>query len=215
MARQKKASVILASTSPRRIELLKQMGLEIEIQPPGVDEDALPGEKPAALVSRLAREKAASVAARMSQLPCYVIAADTIVVAPDGKTILGKPTNAAHARKMLKLLAGKTHTVFTGYCIFPVTSSKKPSLRSKKAIPLVRAIRSQVTMRTLTAKDIAHYVQSGEPMDKAGSYAAQGLGMALIERIDGSYSNVVGLPLCQLAQDLEETFGFTLFKWKS
>lgn len=215
MARQQKASVVLASTSPRRIELLQQIGLEIEIHSPGVNEDSLPGEKPAALVSRLAREKAASVAARMNNLLCYIIAADTIVVAPDGKTILGKPTNVAHARKMLKMLAGKTHTVFTGYCIFPVTSPQKASRRSKKTIPLVRAVRSRVTMRSLTAKDIAHYVESGEPMDKAGSYAAQGLGMALIERIDGSYSNVVGLPLCQLAQDLEERFGFTLFKWKS
>jgi len=214
MSKKNKAVVVLASTSPRRINLLKQIGLEIEVQAPGVDEDSLPGEKPIALVSRLAREKAASVAKGINSTPSYVIAADTIVVAPDGKTILGKPSSTAHAQKMLKMLAGKTHTVFTGYCIYPVINPKKLS-KVKKHQPLVRTVRSRVTMRTLSSKDISLYVQSGEPLDKAGSYAAQGMGMALIERIHGSYTNVVGLPLCQLAKDLEETFGFTLFKWNT
>lgn len=214
MSKKNKATVVLASTSPRRIDLLKQIGLEVEVHSPGIDEDSHPGEKPIALVSRLAREKAASVANRINSTPCYVIAADTIVVAPDGKTILGKPSSPAHAQKMLKMLAGKTHTVFTGYCIYPVIAAKK-SPKTKMHKPLVRVVRSRVTMRTLSSKDISLYVQSGEPLDKAGSYAAQGMGMALIEGIDGSYTNVVGLPLCQLAKDLEETFGLTLFKWNS
>lgn len=208
------ATVVLASTSPRRIELLKQIGLEIIVQSPGVDETSLPGEKPIALVSRLARQKAASVAERLSTAPSYVIAADTIVVAPDGKTILGKPNHQADAKKMLKLLAGKTHTVFTGYCIFPVPGLKKRTRKAPPTAPLVRVVRSRVTMRPLTDRDIAHYVRSGEPMDKAGSYAAQGIGMALIERIHGSYTNVVGLPLCQVVKDLEQSFGFKLFQWK-
>lgn len=199
--------VILASTSPRRIELLKAAGLEVEVRAPDADETPKKGELAKAMVARLAREKAQSL---MKDLlwehgAAIVIAADTTVVAPNGKTILGKPVDEADARRMLKMLAGKTHTVHTGFCILSIAREMKPER-------VVRVVTTKVTMRKLTAADIEAYVKTREPMDKAGSYAAQGLGMALIERISGSYTNVVGLPLSQLLLDLERKFGFSLFQ---
>jgi septum formation protein len=195
--------LILASTSPRRIELMKQVGLSCEVLSPDADETPKRGETPARLVARLAKEKAASVARKLLETPALIIAADTIVVEPTGKKILGKPRSIEEAQKMLRLLSGKTHTVLTGYCIYP-TGDKQKSV--------VRVIKSQVSMRSLTSTQIKAYVASGEPMDKAGSYAAQGLGMALIEKLNGSYANVVGLPISQLLIDLEEQFGLEVFQ---
>ncbi|MGK5082585.1 Maf family protein [Bdellovibrionota bacterium FG-1] len=197
--------IVLASSSPRRIELLTQAGLELTVMAPDADETMLAGEKPRAMVARLAREKAETVAAHILAKGAstgekgrnvIVIAADTTVVAPDGKRVLGKPDNEAEARRMLARLAGNTHTVFTGYCILQIRPSHI----------LVRTVRSRVRMRALSRRDIAAYVRTGEPMDKAGAYAAQGIGMALIEEIEGSYSNVVGLPICQVMADLELKF---------
>jgi septum formation protein len=184
------------------------MGLAVEVQSPRVDEKPKYREKPQMLVSRLAREKAESVRGIAVQRyeSSLVIAADTIVVSPDGRKILGKPNDAEGAQKMLKILAGKTHTVLTGYCILMAT--RKPGAKK-----VVRVVKSRVKMRSLTPKMIESYVASGEPMDKAGSYAAQGLGMALIERIDGSYTNVVGLPMSQIFVDLEKVFKIKLFSW--
>jgi septum formation protein len=193
--------LILASSSPRRIELLRQVGFAPIVAAPNADETPMRGETPQELVRRLAKEKAQSIACGLTGAANWiVIAADTIVVAPGRKKILGKPVDGADARKMLKSLAGRTHVVFTGYCIQSV----------KKTV--VRVVKSNVTMRAMSAADIAAYVDSGEPMDKAGSYAAQGIGMALIEKLSGSYTNVVGLPMAQLLKDLEKSFDVPLFQ---
>jgi septum formation protein len=193
--------IILASTSPRRIELMKQVGLACEVISPDADETPHRGERPAALVARLARAKAHSVAQSLEG-DAIIVAADTIVVDPSGKKILGKPVSVLDAKKMLTLLAGRKHTVLTGYCVWETGSN---------AYVKVRVVRSSVTMRKLSRAQISAYVASGEPMDKAGSYAAQGLGMALIEKINGSYANVVGLPVSQLWLDLETHFGLKAF----
>ncbi|OFZ20469.1 MAG: septum formation protein Maf [Bdellovibrionales bacterium GWB1_55_8] len=198
-----KPVIVLASTSPRRIELLKQVGLNPVVLSPHADETALPRETPKQTVARLAREKAKSLSDRVfnEHGNALIIAADTIVVSPKGK-VFNKPRDRAEAIRMLGVLAGNTHTVLTGYCIL---SAKRTH---------VRVISSRVRMRKLPRRDIERYVDSGEPMDKAGAYAAQGLGMALIERISGSYMNVVGLPVAQVLQDAENLFDFPLFSWE-
>ncbi len=203
-----KIPVILASTSPRRIYLMSQIHLPIEVLTPQSDEKPLKGEKPNPLVSRLSTEKAQSVKEVALQRfgNCLIIGADTIVVSPNQQKILGKPKDRDEAIKMLKMLAGKTHVVLTGYCALMATL-KKPDRK------IVRVVQSKVKLRPLTRTLIEKYVDSGEPMDKAGAYAAQGLGMALIERIEGSYANVVGLPIAQVLMDLEKTFKISLFSW--
>ena len=203
------SKIILASTSPRRIDLMKQVGLDCEVKSPDADETPYHGESPAKLVARLSREKARSVATKTKPSKTgntLIIAADTIVVDPSGKKILGKPRNVSEARRMLKMLAGKTHTVLTGYCIYEIDGGVHHHT--------VRVVRSRVAMRKLTPKQIASYVATGEPMDKAGSYAAQGMGMGLIEKINGSYANVVGLPVSQLLVDLETHFGLRVLSPK-
>ncbi len=217
----KNPRLILASTSPRRIELLRLAGLDPEVIAPNTDEIEIPGESPAKMVMRLAQEKAEASAFKamthtapkiLHKQGLLIIAADTTVVAPGTKKevpqTLGKPINKADAARMLRLLSGKAHTVLTGYCILKLTpSGKKPGLLESHVMG--RVVQSTVKIRKLTAREITHYIATGEPMDKAGSYAAQGLGMALIEEIQGSYTNVVGLPVCQVLQDLESRF-----KWK-
>jgi septum formation protein len=211
--------IVLASTSPRRIELLTRAGLAPKVVAPGSDEEMLPRESPRAMVARLARDKAEAVAVKVlagvasaaagdGKDGWIILAADTTVVAPDGKTVLGKPVNEADARKMLGKLSGKAHTVLTGYCILRLA----PAKGHFKSHVLVRVVKSRVKMRRLSREDIARYVRTGEPMDKAGSYGAQGIGMALIESIGGSYSNVVGLPIAQVLMDLESRFGVTWLK---
>lgn len=219
-------TIILASSSPRRIDLLTQAGLPPIVVHPDADETEIKGESPRTMVSRLARDKAEAVATRIlaglapgvrRDFPAVIIAADTTVVSPDGKKILGKPINKTDARRMLTRLAGREHTVLTGYCILSLDplGTSKTYMRPYSSHLLVRVVVSRVRMRKLSQVDIARYVLTGEPMDKAGAYAAQGVGMALIESISGSYANVVGLPICQLAQDLEERFGLSLFTSKS
>lgn len=192
--------IILASTSPRRIELLKQVGLDFVSVAPFADETPKKKEPAAKMVARLAKEKAESMvnhALREYGLG-LIIGSDTTVVAPNGK-ILGKPVDRANAIQMLGSLAGKTHTVLTAYCILSVAREMAP----KK---LVRIVTTKVKMRKLSKKQIETYVDTGEMMDKAGAYAAQGIGMSLIESITGSYSNVIGLPVAQLMADLESRF---------
>jgi septum formation protein len=197
--------IILASSSPRRVDLLRQANLPVVIRSPDVDEKVLKGERPQELVKRLARLKADSVVKQVeTDFPSgVVISADTIVVAPRSSTILGKPDDHADAVRMLSSLAGRTHTVFTGYCLsgFGFTSE-----RHRK---IVRVVKSQVTLRSIDRTMIESYVRTGEPMDKAGAYAAQGIGMSFIEKISGSYTNVVGLPLSQVLADLEGHFGIS------
>jgi septum formation protein len=194
--------IVLASSSPRRIELLTQLGLRFETRSPDVDEEPRRGESPRALVARLARDKAGAVDGQLGGGSRLVIAADTIVVAPGGKRVLGKPRDRAEAARMLRAIAGKTHEVLTGYCLLAPEDS------------VVRVVRSSVRIRKLSGAEIEAYLSTGESMDKAGAYAAQGHGAALIEEIRGSYTNVVGLPVAQLALDLEKRFGLPLFAWR-
>ncbi len=187
--------LILASASPRRRELLTQAGLDFEVRAADIDETPLPGEAAAAYVERLAIEKAQAVCALYDKAttPVTILAADTTVVLPDG-AILGKPANAADARRMLGLLSGRTHAVMTG--LAAVSSARKG---------LVSAIEiTQVTFLVLTDEEIAAYVASGEPLDKAGAYAIQGYAARWIPRIEGDYFNVVGLPIARTMALLAE-----------
>jgi septum formation protein len=203
--------LVLASTSPRRIDLLKQVCLNFQVRAPLSEELTKAGEPPEVMVARLAEEKADSVRDSLIQEigECLVVSADTIVVAPDGKTVLGKPMDERRAKVMLKLLSGKTHSVLTGYCISHVKPKQKAGQKPRK---LIRIVKSKVKMRTLSGKMIQDYVTTGEPMDKAGSYGAQGIGTALIERIEGSYTNVVGLPMAEIISDLEK-FNLKFLSW--
>jgi nucleoside triphosphate pyrophosphatase len=171
--------VVLASASPRRHDLLRSVGLDFEVRPADIDESVAPAEDPIAYVRRLSREKAVAVA-REGEL---VIAADTTVEV-DG-LILGKPIDAADARRMLALLSGRAHVVHTGVTV-----------RSDTTLDTI-AVSTTVTFVVLDDATIDWYVGTGEPMDKAGAYAMQGAGGALVERIDGSVSNVIGLPLAE------------------
>jgi nucleoside triphosphate pyrophosphatase len=180
--------LVLASASPRRQELLRSAGISFEVQPADIPENALPGEAAKDCAERLARDKALAVA---SQRPHdFILGADTVVVV-DGQ-ILGKPTDAADAARMLRLLSGREHQVITGVCL---VVSAQPSVASETTV---------VTVSEITEKDIADYVASGEPMDKAGAYAIQGLASRWIPRIEGDYSNVVGLPVALVLRMLRE-----------
>lgn len=171
--------LILASSSPRRRELLERLRIPIEIHPADVDETPLEKEHAKAMVLRLAKDKAAKVAG--GHPGRWVLASDT-TVALDGKPI-GKPTSASDAKKTLKRLQGKKHQVYTAICL--QNGNKRFAL----------ADTTDVVFRKMTDKEIAWYVKTGEPMDKAGSYAIQGIGGLFIKEIKGSYSNVMGLPV--------------------
>ena len=181
--------IILASQSPRRRELLERMGTtKFDIIPAKGEEIADPALSPQALVEALSRQKAAEVA---DQFPdALVIAADT-VVAIDGK-VLGKPNSPEHAIEMLTNLSGRAHHVYTGFTV-----------RCGQTIVTAHED-TTVKFRQLTAQEIASYVATGEPMDKAGSYGIQGFGCVLVSGIQGDYYNVVGLPVCRLFQVLEQ-----------
>lgn len=183
--------LILASGSPRRRELLNALGIRLRVVPSGVSEVARDGESPVEHVSRLALEKAEDVARKFRSH--WILGADTIVVIDE--KILGKPESPDQAMSMLNSLAGRTHTVFTGYAI---VHHQHPE-RNR-----VRHVKSRVNIRSLSTGQIRSYVQTGEPMDKAGAYAIQGIGSAIVEGVKGSYTNVVGLPLCEVARDLQE-----------
>jgi septum formation protein len=175
-------SLILASGSPRRRELLERLGLRFAVRAADVDETPHPGEEPAAYVLRLAREKA-QAAGRPGEL---VLAADTTVVV--GGEILGKPEDDADAGRMLRLLAGREHEVLTGVAVLE-------GVEERAGRSAAEVTRSVVRMAALTAEEIAWYVATGEPRDKAGAYAIQGLGSLFVEAVSGNYSNVVGLPI--------------------
>jgi septum formation protein len=184
--------LVLASASPRRQELLRNAGITFEVQPANIAEDPLPGEVAKDYVERLAREKALAIA---SQRPHdVVLGADTVVVVGgqyDGQ-LLGKPSDAADAARMLRMLSGRKHEVITGVCVVVRGQSK------------VASEITRVTMSELSDKDVADYVASGEPMDKAGAYAIQGIASRWIPRIEGDYSNVVGLPVALVFRMLRE-----------
>jgi len=182
--------IILASSSPRRRELLAQAGIDFEIMPPDVDEAAFvtDGIAPDALVAELSKQKARRIAADIDG--AAVIGADTIVYL--GGEILGKPQSASDAVGMLRKISGKTHTVYTGVTV----------ITPQDDITFVS--RTDVKIRELSDGLIRAYVKSGEPLDKAGSYAAQGLGARFIESISGDFYTVVGLPVCGLVGALED-----------
>jgi septum formation protein len=187
--------LLLASASPRRRELLAQAGLKFTVAAANLNEDRLPDEAAAAYVQRLAEEKALAVwnahrAEDSPDDPLVVLGADTCVVS-DGH-ILGKPADTADARRMLELLSGRTHAVLTG-------------LAAVSADKTVRDVEiTQVTFNQLTDRDIAQYIASGEPLDKAGAYAIQGEAARWIPRIEGCYFNVVGLPIARTVALLDE-----------
>jgi septum formation protein len=176
---------ILASASPRRAELLRSAGLEFEVIPTQVDESPLPNEAPADLVLRLSQRKGEVVFTANPE--ALVLAADTVVVW-DG-AILGKPADAEEAVEMLTTLSGRTHEVLTGFSLFWPDRAVYQQVCS-----------TQVTFRNLEKDEIQAYVQSGEPLDKAGAYGIQGNAAAFVLKIDGSYTNVVGLPLAQVVE---------------
>lgn len=180
--------MILASQSPRRIELMREAGFDTRVIPANIDETALPDEGPFDLVERLARAKAAAVAKEHAEEGEPVVAADTIVAL--GGELLGKPADEADARRMLHALSGKTHQVATGVCI----------VRDGSAESFVDI--TDVTFYELSYDEIDAYVATGEPMDKAGAYGIQGLGGLLVAGIQGDYHNVVGLPVCRLGRML-------------
>lgn len=194
-----KTLFVLASKSPRRKELLKNIGIQAEIMPANVDESALSSLPPEKMVTQLALLKASDVARSFSG-NTYVIAADTIVVS--GGKVFGKPHNIEDARRMLHALSGTTHSVYTGYCV----------IRCKDATSVARYEKTDVTFRTLSDEEIEAYIKTREPMDKAGSYGIQGKGSIFIEKIDGDYFNVVGLPVCALSKLLMEEFDINVLK---
>jgi septum formation protein len=190
--------LILASASPRRAELLRIAGIPFETFAVDVDESPWPGESPEAHVRRLARVKAeAAAVGRPSET---VLGADTVVVVDD--EILGKPRTAADASAMLRRLSGRDHQVLTGVAVVkPVDATAALDGRT-----VVEVERTRVWFSALTDEEIRWYVASAEPMDKAGSYAIQGLGSRFVERIDGSYTNVVGLPVALVYRLLTTVF---------
>jgi septum formation protein len=183
------AHLVLASSSPRRRELLAQAGFSFTVHPAHINEDVLTGEDATAYVTRLAREKAEKIFEELHDAEAVVLGADTTVVL-DGE-ILGKPVDAADAERTLAALSGRTHTVITGVAV--VTAERVE----------VAAEVTAVRFRAVSAGEIAAYVASGHPMDKAGAYGIQGLAAKWIPRIEGCYFNVVGLPLALVSAMLE------------
>jgi septum formation protein len=179
--------ITLASASPRRAELLRAAGIDFDIRPADIDEAIRPGEAPGDYVSRLAEAKARAVHERDGNRT--VLAADTAVVV-DGQ-ILGKPMDEADAGRMLRMLGGRTHEVLTAVSVF-----------HPGQIVDTRVDTTTVEFAQLSESDIDWYVSSGEPMDKAGAYAVQGLASRFVTRVEGSYSNVVGLPIALVYQML-------------
>jgi septum formation protein len=186
--------LVLASRSPRRREILSNAGIAHTVRPADIPETVLPGESPRAHVERLAGEKAKAVEAGPGEV---VLGADTVVVV-DGE-ILGKPADAADARRMLARLSGREHQVITGICL------------RRGAETLTASEVTRVRFTSLTPADIDAYIASREPMDKAGAYAIQGLASKFIDRVEGCYFNVVGLPIALVWRRLNE-FTYTEIK---
>ena len=180
----KQPRLILASKSPRRRNLLEQAGLEFTVVPSEFDEGSVNLSSPETYVKCLAESKAQDIAQQHPD--SWIIGADTIVLI--NHTILGKPASGDEARMMLESLSGKIHRVLTGYCI----------CHKNKACIFSEIVSTEVLFKQLTRREIDWYIRSGEPFDKAGAYAIQGLGTFLVKRINGSYTNVVGLPVCEV-----------------
>jgi septum formation protein len=194
MSLQATRTLILASSSPRRQELIQTFQLPLRIQVSHVDESYIPGTAPADIVETLALRKALAVAERFASesIDGIVIGSDTIVVYDN--QVLNKPVDDDDAMRMLTMLQGHTHQVFSGVACIDLKSGKQ----------IIKYRRTEVTMRKLTTEQIRRYIASGEPSDKAGAYAIQGIGATLVDSINGCYFNVVGLPLSLLSNMLSE-----------
>lgn len=188
-------TIILASGSSRRKELLEIIGLKFKVEPSNYNEDIRSGVEPHEIARRISLEKARVIASKHKN--SIIIAADTFIVF--GGQILGKPNTEDAARKMLEIMNGKSHSVITGFSIIDSGNNKI----------LSRSVETKVYIRKLTTEEIKAYVSSNEPLDKAGAYAIQGLGSVIVEKIDGDYFNVVGLPLFALAESLR-VFGIRI-----
>lgn len=188
MKHSNKKQIILASRSPRRKYLLEQAGIVFSVKPADVDEALALDEYPEGYVKRLSMEKAELISDRHPS--AWIIGADTIVVAED--QILEKPVDKTHAKQMLEKLSNRKHSVFTGVCICCKNAGKLISF----------AVITDVFFKDLSHKEINWYVSTDEPFDKAGAYAIQGLGTFLVKSINGSYTNVVGLPVCEVIEIL-------------
>jgi septum formation protein len=191
---RERSRLVLASSSPRRREILERARIGFETLPAEIDESRRPGEPPAALAERLALGKALAVARRLGAgPPRFVLGADTIVVL--GDDVLGKPVDGEDAVHLLGRLVGRTHRVFTGVAV-----AQSASLVTRTCL-----VESRVVMYDASEEEIRRYAATGEPLDKAGAYAAQGLGRRFIARIEGSETNVIGLPLEETLALLEES----------
>ena len=206
--------IILASQSPRRKDLLERMGFSVKVVPAQIDESQMEGELVENFVKRVAREKVLGVVGRLQTtlyptdaagqpLPTaaggrrhietrWVIGADTVVV--QNNKVMGKPADTAEAVETLARLSGKRHRVLTGFCIHDLKKNKEG----------VQAVSTEVTFKRLSSSEIDKYISVGESMDKAGSYAIQGVGAYMVDSIVGSYTNVIGLPMCQVIEMMEE-----------
>jgi septum formation protein len=187
---RRKKPIILASASPRRKELMDLIGLEFTVDTGAYEETMDIDLPPLELAKFLSLKKAEAVTSRHGN--AVIIAADTFIVFQGA--LMGKPRDAQEAQKMLRRLSGKTHSVITGYTIIDTEHKKK----------LSRAVETKVTFRRLTGEEIDAYVRSGEPLDKAGAYAIQGLGAVFVRKIEGDYFNVIGLPLSSLIDSLKK-----------
>jgi septum formation protein len=200
-------TLILGSSSPRRRELLSVLGLQYEVMSPNTVESPRPGEAPHDYVLRNAKEKGLAVEElAKTHEGAYphgfiVISADTIVVL--GREILEKPRDVEHAAHMLENLSGREHTVFSGVSL---RSYGTPKTREKTFVSTTK-----VRLKTLSRQEIEAYIKTGEPLDKAGGYAAQGIGSYMVERIEGSYANVVGLPISDVVEVLTREFEYPLW----
>ncbi|MFB3885656.1 MAG: nucleoside triphosphate pyrophosphatase [Thermodesulfobacteriota bacterium] len=181
-----RSPLILASKSPRRYELLKQVGLDFDVIPSEIEENFVPGEAPDQHVIRLAKEKALEVGRRYPDR--WVVAADTVVFVHG--SVLGKPKGREEALSMLRALSGQEHWVMTGFSVHHLA----------KGVGDQAAVQTAVKVKPLSPIEMKWYIHTAEPFDKAGGYAIQGVGSFMIESIRGSYTNVVGLPLCELMQ---------------
>jgi septum formation protein len=202
--------IVLASASPRRKILLETLGVSVKAVPASIEEILLPDESAENYVKRMSREKVLSVVHRIrttqyDQAPArpgrrregeeplrWVVGADTVVVCDE--RILEKPKDNIEAFEMLSDLAGRTHTVLTGFCVFDMRREKEG----------IQAVKTVVRFKNMGKNEIEKYISLGESMDKAGAYAVQGVGAYLVEHLEGSYTNVVGLPLCQVVQMMQE-----------
>lgn len=223
------APVALASSSPRRKELLERLGFQVRVVQSGIDESQLGGEMPEDYAKRVARAKvlaavrriqatlytsevearrqfasgAPPMSARGDEPLRWVLGADTVVIVDD--VIFGKPADVQEAREMLTRLSGREHLVITAFCLYDLRRSREG----------IEAVRTVVRFKELTRSEIDAYVSAGESMDKAGGYAVQGVGSYLVEHLQGSYTNVVGLPLCQVVEMMEAMGARDVLPWNS